>query len=496
MAGIATPFFHLRGCCVALTLGVVALSGVRSPAARAAIYEEAPPRPVGMARLRRPTIFWKIWPRGDTVVSRVEMTLNGKSVPARYDATGHMVEYVPADPLASGVYDAECTAVFGDGLPATRKWSFIIADDARASLPEPGEDQRLLCDAVNVYRAAVSLPPMRLHPSLCAAAEAHAGYLQRNNLNGHMEQEGLLGYTGRDPLDRVVAFGYANSCMEAVQLGCKIPAEAVASLFDAPYHRLPFLQPGIVDFGGFSRDGWTSLEFGMPKDAGVVVYPADGQKGIPTLWNGMETPNPLRMHNATGPVGYVATFYAMLAPGEQIRVDGARLNTAEGEEVPVYVNTPTCDEILPNGVFLIPKAPLSPFTEYVAAVKATDPQGRDISRTWSFTTGEAPAPEIPPPPPPAPVHLDVTIRRFNLADGRREWDLSLKNTAPDPSGPLIVTLTDDQDRTLIRETLEAPAGGTAKTTLPITCLSGRLEIRSGRLKPDGDAPLYTLTFSR
>ena len=203
---------------------------------------------------------------------------------------------------------------------------------------------------------------------------------------GHTEQPTLTGFTGQTPGDRASAHGYPYVNYENVSSGIISFSASILDLFDAPYHRAPFLQPGPGDFGSATIGDKTTLEFGVVGKQGTVFYPFNGETDVPVQWSSPESPDPLRLWNATKPVGYILTMFYFSPDGEKITVSSATLQTEAGAAVPCYVNTPANDNALSNGLFIIPQHPLKPHTTYIATVKAATVSGADLSQTWKFTT--------------------------------------------------------------------------------------------------------------
>lgn len=117
------------------------------------------------------------------------------------------------------------------------------------------------------------------------------------------------------------------------------------------------------------------------------MSPAPGQQGTPLSWDGNESPCPLRVHKASGSVGYPIVFAWFSPRLESIRVTSMRLRGPDGAEVAAYVNTPENDTELRFAAVITPKVPLRPHTNYSVDVKATTQRGSRIDRKWSFTTG-------------------------------------------------------------------------------------------------------------
>jgi hypothetical protein len=357
--------------------------------ADALTYYSLPPFPTGRLLYAQPAIRWKVWTSDDDPVDGVRMTLNGRSVRARYIAADRAAVYAPPEPLPAGEYTVRCTVMLAGGEPLERSWGFEIGEDAVQSLPTPDDETARALAAANRYRRLMGLSGLRIEPALCASAEYHSRYLDTNNEFGHGERPEHRDFVGRDLLERSAAFGYYGGGYEDVSYGAASVATAVCRLFDAPYHRLPFMQPGMPDFGVGRAGRQTTLEFGLTGAEGVSVYPAPGQIGVPRAWSGAEEPNPLRMHGVRGRTGYVVTFAHFSQDGAPIEVQSAALTDSAGRRVACFVNTPANDSRLPNGAFLIPEAPLRPGTTYTADVRASTADGRDISRHWSFTTERA-----------------------------------------------------------------------------------------------------------
>ena len=356
--------------------------------ARARTYRFAPPQPAGIVPYARPTVYWHILPEDGMRVSRVFLAINGKRVDAGYSTARQAIVHEVADPLPPGAYTVECRLVLGGDWPIERTWQFSVAEGAVQALPAPDAAQRAAGDQVNAYRRHAGLAPLTLEARLCASASGHAGYVRERPDAGHLQRDGDPGFTGAQPGDRNAAFGYYGDSFEGVDYGARTMTEAVRGLFEAPYHRRPFLQPGTTDLGVGRSGRATALEFGRTTVEATVVYPADGQRNVPLAWDGIETPSPLWLHaGARAPVGFVITLFQYGPDDATVRVSEATLQADGGESVPFYLNTSDRDPSVHGGVFLIPKAPLKPHTTYRVSVTATTGGGRDISRTWRFTTG-------------------------------------------------------------------------------------------------------------
>ena len=262
-----------------------------------------------------------------------------------------------------------------------------------AQISKPTAEQMLLFREANRFRKLMGLPPFQLNLKLCAAAQAHCLYSYHNPGESHYEAEGKEGFRGKTPTDRATAQGYSEGVSEDMSFGGMIE-EAIAGLVEAPYHRILFMQPGSPDFGCGYYEGIVTLDFGTTERKEWVVYPANNQRDVPLTFTGNEVPDPLRMHRTKPPTGYIATLL-ICGETEKIRIVSTNFTTRKGESIPYYCNTPDTDEYLNSSVFLIPRLPLLPFTEYTASVTFGRSDGSETAVVWSFKTGkDSPLPPI------------------------------------------------------------------------------------------------------
>jgi hypothetical protein len=344
--------------------------------------------PQSIVRVARPTLRWEVWPGEGSRLTSALMTINGETVSPKYDDRNRVLIYTPSHALEAGTYEVSCKVVVDDCLPVHKEWKFKVASEALSALPAPSLDQVREIEQINNIRKALSLPPMQIDPRLCAAAMAHTNYLARNGMTGHYENAGDPAFVGNSPGDRLDAYGFSQGSWEGVDFGPQKAAHSVQRLYDAPYHRLPFLQPGSPAVGtGFSPSHMT-VDFGMSDASAVEVSPADGQRGISLSWHGPESPDPLAIHGIGGECGYPIVFGYFSPTCEKIVVEQASLETALGVKVPFWLNSPSNDPDLQFAAFVLPKKSLTPKTGYTVSVKAHTESGKDISRTWRFVTGD------------------------------------------------------------------------------------------------------------
>ncbi|MBI3721680.1 MAG: CAP domain-containing protein, partial [Fimbriimonas ginsengisoli] len=286
-------------------------------------------------------------------------------------------------------HHVNCLVTIDGHYTLHKEWDFRVPAGALLALPEFTQIDGQILGEVNAIRSDYGLPAFEFDPRLAAAARAHSGYLSANSTTGHFEQPGHPGFVGDSPGARLEAFGYVYDSWECVNFGTLDITESVRSLFDAPYHRIPFLQPGRLMIGGGCVDRRLTLEFEMTKLSGTVVSPHAGERDVPTQWSSWERPNPLRMHPGAKVVGYPIVFSRFSPRQSRLVVQEAGLWSSDGSQVPLYLNTAANDDRLTFTAFLIPQQALRASTCYTAAVRAHTEDGEDVSGKWRFTTASA-----------------------------------------------------------------------------------------------------------
>lgn len=334
-----------------------------------------------------PTLQWEVWPSDGAKVTSATMLINGEKVDATYNFASRRLEYQPSRPFQTGKYDVQCRVMVENRLEVKKDWSFKVCESAISELPRPDATQDASLAEANAYRRALGLENAFQEDRLNAASLAHVKYLAKNRRTGHYEQEGEPGFVGRTPGDRLEAFGYSGTSWECVTYNSGGIKESVRDLFHAPYHRIPFLQPGRVPVGTGIVGKHFSIKFGDGGESGLTVSPAAGQTGVPTSWDGNERPNPLRMHTTGGgDVGYPIVFSLFGENSPVLKLSDAKL-TCDGKAIPMFENSSTNDDHLENTVILMPKKPLEPNQTYEVWVKAVVNDKQSIEKRWSFTTG-------------------------------------------------------------------------------------------------------------
>jgi len=340
-------------------------------------------------RYARPTLKWEVWPTNPLQrFQGVEMRIDGKLVPATYDEGQRAILYTPGKPLSPGTHKVQCIAYMAKGARFEKAWESKISADALADLPAPLVSQVETLRAINELRKGLGLPSLSPDDRMNMAALQHSRYLARNQDFGHSEDPKKPGFFGATSADRLAVYGWVGGCYEDVSFGTSSAVEAVRELFDAPYHRIPFLQPDAIPCGTGFVDQRMTLEFGMSTSEATVVSPASGQEGVPVSWRNFERPDPLRMHGKDlGVTGYpiiLAQFGSRPARLGSVRFAG--LTGPNDLPVACWLNTPANDDALTCAAILIPKSPLKPNTTYRFTFVVTDADGRPVTTTGNFKT--------------------------------------------------------------------------------------------------------------
>ncbi|WNQ13648.1 stalk domain-containing protein [Paenibacillus aurantius] len=377
-------------------IGLTPAVPVTPASAQSATFYTWPASPSGSVGVAKPVVQMKVKYTGLEVTS-YSMMLNGAPVPVQYDEMSGRFQYSPKENLAPGGYAVGFQLQFKGYQPKKYAWTFTVVPGAVQAFPAWEESQLEALRAVNDIRRQLGLSEVVLNNNLNLSAAAHARYQDKQGIITHEETAGKEGFTGQTLSQRIAYFGYSNdSAAEDIsQQTSTSPTEAVDSLFDAPYHRIPFLDPGLKEIGYGQQGSFHVLLFGIEgaRKSGVetVVSPAGNQRGVAAGWNGHEIPDPLRLHGqAAYPVGYpiMAGFYS--PDFKEVRLAGASLADSSGRDIELLLNSPAGDTHLTNQLLLLPAKPLQAGETYRVKLRAVigkqDGSEEAVDREWTFTT--------------------------------------------------------------------------------------------------------------
>lgn len=239
----------------------------------------------------------------------------------------------------------------------------------------------------NELRATLGLPAARADSRVATAAQRHAEYNAMHGITGHTETPGWAGFTGVNARDRLAAQGYFATWVSEVAASYSSWRGAMTELWAAPYHRLGMMHPHNVVAGwGHSSSGGREAtvgnfvyDFNSPAPS-IVRSPAAGQAGVPTSWNGNESPSPLPA-GAARPTGYPIMLISGNARATTLR-SASLVRVRDGASLPYYV-APQVYEY--DYAVIIPQRPLEVGTQYRVRMDLTV-AGQPVTESWTFTT--------------------------------------------------------------------------------------------------------------
>lgn len=362
-----------------------------------------PPTPQGEVGIKRPTILWTFGGIDSADIREIIITVDGEEVGASFSDELNSVVYIPEEPLIEGEHKVSIILTLKEGIKiSSPPFSFYIVKGAYDEVPDTPVYQEVR-DRINFYRELAGLPAVEIDKSLNAAAYNHCLYLSNNPGAGHYENnKGDPYFSGELPWDRTRYFGYLSP-MVAENIHFKAShIKAVDDWMDSLYHRLPLMNPIFtqIGYGYFSKGDrhYNVLEMGAPRynnlEQAVVVYPAEGQVGVPLTWTGLEEPDPFRLYpGVEGPGGYPVTLVVSGANIEKVELVEAAITGERGEVLEFYSFDSNNDPFLAdkNALALIPASKLEPHTRYRVAIKGmveyNNGKESQFTKEWTFTTG-------------------------------------------------------------------------------------------------------------
>jgi hypothetical protein len=338
-------------------------------------------------RIRKPNLVWEAWPEGEDKITKVNATLDGKRIDAKYDSKSKRIRIETGSSLAEGVHRVEMEIYINNWAKFRKEWSFNILPESLEVIPEPDEASRAVIEKANEIRKKVNLDPFILDARLCHSAKLHSEYMSANNEGDHVQYSNRPKFVAETPAERMEQYGFSDSTWEILAPGIDEIEVGLQRLFDAPFHRISFLQPGKLMAGGGFVKGCLVVDGQATSEVKTVVSPSEGQQNVPLLWKDREIPDPMRIHKTDGnPTGYPIVFVHYTPEIDRIEFQSAVVKDENGVEVPIFINSPKNDQHLTNAVFLFTKSPMEPGMTYQVAVRATDKKGKDISKSWTFKT--------------------------------------------------------------------------------------------------------------
>lgn len=257
---------------------------------------------------------------------------------------------------------------------------------------------------INYIRAKLGLTQLNLSTLLVNAATSHVTYIAANNslATGSTETLGNPGFTGVAPADRVRAAAY-NSAFVTEDMDSSTNPSANAQtyandLVAAPYRRQALLANFVDGGSAAGAITGTSTTFYVIDLGGVnstwgptgnqlLAYPTSGQTGVPTTWNGVDSP---AVPGVNGTVGFPISIQGAFNSNSTatLTLAAMSLKDALGNAVPGTLVTTRSDTVsgnLTNYGFFVPAAPLTSGQTYTATATGTY-NSQPFTLSWSFTT--------------------------------------------------------------------------------------------------------------
>jgi hypothetical protein len=360
--------------------------------------------PQGKVGLKKPTIVFEFMSSDISPdIKSYTMKIDKVKVDAQWSLGRMVLSYTPAEDLQPGEHTVDIVLELKDTdyLPLEKSWTFRVDEKAVSDPPStPTPEQAEGIKAINDYRTVHGLKPLAFNKNLTYAAKLHAQYLETNKVGEtdasmHEENSKLPGYIGSNLFERGMYAGYNSNFSEDVSFSGSAKAsitQAIDGLFDAPYHRMPFLTLDAVEIGLAKEGHYTVIEFGLTNewDSQLVVSPAPGDLYVPVGFDGYEVPDPIRNHSGTKyPVGYPIMAQLSGRFVRDVQLIESKLTDSTGKQLDLLLNTPADDDHLRNEVMLIPVKPLAPDTVYTAYVKLSvieDNKPKIYEKKWNFRT--------------------------------------------------------------------------------------------------------------
>ncbi|HEX7055916.1 MAG TPA: stalk domain-containing protein [Bacilli bacterium] len=358
--------------------------------------------PQGITGLSRPEIHFTITETdvAGKLIQR-KMLLDGLEVASEFDAATQSLSYTPDSNLRPGKHTVEVILQYAGYEPFSERWEFTVSEhavDKRDIVISP--EQRAGLRALNDFRLLNGLKPVGFNVALVYAAQRHAHYLFANKVDAdvaslHVEDPSGQGFIGRDIAERRNFVGYVKPVSEDVSFATGTLIQSIDALFDAPYHRIPFLMPSLTEVGIAKEGEYTVIEFGFSEaeqeTTSLIVSPAPGDPGVPARFDGHEAPDPLRKHRpAKYPVGYPLMGVVSGNDVQSVRLVDYSLTDSSGKAMSLAANTPANDDHLQHEIILIPRNPLKPDTGYTASMTVeithTDGTTQTLKKEWIFRT--------------------------------------------------------------------------------------------------------------
>jgi hypothetical protein len=247
-------------------------------------------------------------------------------------------------------------------------------------------------ERVNAYRKAAGLGCTTFSPEIAQAADDHCGYYTANKgkgmctANPHREVMSCDKFRGEKMSNRLKAASYSGMSAYEDMTYVGDGSKAVDMWVDSVWHRIPILSPWVGDVGYGGAKACDTMDFAwskVPSDGPPVMYPYDGQTGLPRSWDGATESPALPKPPRGWPSGYPIMLYMAglevtshaLLDGEGKRVDHTFLAPGDKDSL----------GILLNEFAMYAHERLDKKTTYKVVIEGRR-HGEPVHVEWSFTT--------------------------------------------------------------------------------------------------------------
>jgi uncharacterized protein YkwD len=241
---------------------------------------------------------------------------------------------------------------------------------------------------VNAARVAAGAGCATMIAEINTAAQNHCDYYAMNTgsctADPHSEVSTCMGFTGENPGARMMAAGYTGRGASEVMAFNNNPERAIAMWINSVWHRLPILDPWTTHLGYGGAERCDTIDFGRgtpaPDDT-VVVYPYDGQTGVPTAFDGSREgpmpPAPSTGWPSASPITVYAremsvTEHVLTRDGDTTPIDHVWLTEAESN-------------FLRTAIMMYANSEFAAATTYRVRITGTY-VGGPLNLEWTFTT--------------------------------------------------------------------------------------------------------------
>lgn len=253
------------------------------------------------------------------------------------------------------------------------------------------DEQVKVLDDINTIRGKMGLNPVALDIDLTKAAEGHSMYLFANDEITHVQTKTLYATQGHS-WERIEAqiggpfYGGRKGWTSVAEIiAYRSPKYAVEDLMSLPFHRSAIINPITTHVGsgtnGFHNTVIDTAEISSSdtKDYATspLLYPYNGQTGVPISQKLTEEPNPFE---GTGLNQFKSGYILSATTVANTRKSDLRvtLKDSTGKDVPFIVRAQNLSDTDSPFWAVIPKQILKPLSKYTFTVN---------NSTSTFTTG-------------------------------------------------------------------------------------------------------------